>query len=71
MYDLSGTELVVWGVVILVLAVALLALWAVLERPAKRTTVSQRHAPAGDLRDPRGRWDTAPKVDRERDETRR
>lgn len=71
MYDLSTTELVVWTLVIIVLAIASFVGYALLERPAKRNQVRQRRRPEGDLRDPRGRWDMAPKIDREHDDSRR
>lgn len=71
MYDLSTTGLIVWTLVIVLLGVACLVGYALLERPVKRNQVRQRRRPEGDLGDPRGRWDTAPRIDREQDESRR
>ncbi|MEX1909288.1 hypothetical protein L6241_13445 [Janibacter sp. Y6] len=69
--SLSTTELVVWGLVILALAVVILVAFVLVERPPRRGQVRVRRRPEGDVRDPRGRWDQAERVDRERDRTRR
>ena len=69
--SLSTTELVVWGLVILALAVVILVAFVLVERPPRRGQVRVHRRPEGDVRDPRGRWVRAERVDRERDRTRR
>lgn len=69
--SLSTTELVVWGLVIVVLALVILAAFVMVERPPRRGRVRVHRRPEGDVHDPRGRWDRAERVDRERDRTRR
>lgn len=69
--ELEGAAAIGFWVFTVLFCVAMGVAVMLVDRPAKRRKVDHRRSLEGDLHDPRGRWDTAPKVDREADDSRR